>query len=91
MEPPVVSYRRFSGPIVTLFKKVAVKCIRWYVRPQTAALEAELAQVREELTQLTKLHVRTQALFLKQYQEVFRRLEQMEACLPAAAPTGKAA
>ncbi len=84
MEPPVVTYRRFSGPIVTLFKKVVVKCIRWYVRPQTAALEAELAQVREELAQLTKLHVRTQALVLKQYQELFRRLERMEGALPTA-------
>ena len=91
MEPPVVSYRRFFGPAMVWLKKIVLKCIRWYVRPQTEALEMELARLRKELARLEKQHIRTQAFALNHYRELFRRLEQIEAHLPSAPPAEKAA
>ena len=89
MEPPVVSFRRYFGPVVAFFKKVVRKCIRWYVQPQVDVLEAKLAQLREEFALLMKQHNLTQALVLQQYQELFRRMEQLE--MQPDQPTGKAA
>ena len=86
MEPAVVSFHRTLGPLPALFKHLVRKCIRWYVHPQVAALEQELARVREELGQLQKQHVQTQAFALNHYQELFQRLERLEAgTIPAGA------
>jgi DNA topoisomerase IB len=84
MEPAVVSFHRILGPLAALFKHLVRKSIRWYVHPQVAALEQELARVREELTQLEKQHVQTQAFALNHYQELFSRLERLEADQTAA-------
>ncbi|HVS34594.1 MAG TPA: hypothetical protein VMS17_03365 [Gemmataceae bacterium] len=116
MEPPITNERRWIGPIITLFRRLIAKCVRWYIQPQTNALDLAVAQIQEELeefreefreeleqfradrvqirgehVQLTKIYVEAQALAVNQYQELFRRLAELEARLPAAPSASKAA
>ena len=84
MEPSTITHRGALGPLVTLFKWVVRKTVRWYVGPQFAALRSELAQVRDELAEVRKeleqvesLQMQAQAFALNHYRELHGRMDQM--------------
>jgi hypothetical protein len=84
MEPSFITQRGVIGPLVSLFKRVARKTVRWYVGPQFADLRNELAKVRDELAKVRKeleeverLQTQAQAFALIHYRELHGRIDQM--------------